>query len=82
MCEKHEATTAKERVQEERAELQAKICKLENLLGKVKTNNMPNHDKLLKSMSKEQRKLLAKQLRIMKDYEHILKRRLDLWIDE
>lgn len=75
-------STAKDRVKEEREELSKKIEKLENLVGKVKTDNMPNHKKLLDSLSNEQKKLLRKQLKIMKEYRHVLDRRLSIWIDE
>jgi hypothetical protein len=77
-----EKTTAKERVKKEREELSKKIEKLENLIGKVKTDNMPNHKKLLDSLSNEQKKLLKKQLRVMKEYRHILDRRLSIWVEE
>jgi DNA-binding transcriptional regulator GbsR (MarR family) len=77
-----ERTTAKERVKLEREELSKKIEKLENLIGKVKTDNMPNHKKLLDSLSNEQKKLLKKQLRVMKEYRHILDRRLSIWVEE
>ena len=74
-----EKTTAKDRVKNERDELSRKIEKLENLVGKVKANNMPNHQKLLDSLSNEQKKLLRKQLKVMKEYRHILERRLAIW---
>lgn len=77
-----EGTTAKDRVKIERDELSKKIEKLENLVGKVKTNNMPNHQKLLDSLSNEQKKLLRKQLKVMKEYRHILERRLSIWQEE
>lgn len=77
-----EKTTAKDRVKIERDELSKKIEKLENLVGKVKANNMPNHQKLLDSLSNEQKKLLRKQLKIMKEYRHILERRLSIWQEE
>lgn len=77
-----EKTTAKERVKKEREELSKRIEKLENLIGKVKTDNMPNHKKLLDSLSNEQKKLLKKQLRVMKEYRHILDRRLSIWVEE
>lgn len=77
-----ERTTAKERVKKEREELSKRIEKLENLIGKVKTDNMPNHKKLLDSLSNEQKKLLKKQLRVMKEYRHILDRRLSIWVEE
>lgn len=77
-----ERTTAKDRVKIERDELSMKIEKLENLVGKVKANNMPNHQKLLDSLSNEQKKLLRKQLKVMKEYRHILERRLSIWQEE
>lgn len=77
-----ERTTAKERVKKEREELSKRIEKLENLIGKVKTDNMPNHKKLLDSLSNEQKKLLKKQLRVMKEYRHVLDRRLSIWVEE
>lgn len=77
-----EKTTAKDRVKNERDELSRKIEKLENLVGKVKANNMPNHQKLLDSLSNEQKKLLRKQLKVMKEYRHILERRLAIWQEE
>lgn len=77
-----EGTTAKDRVKIERDELSKKIEKLENLVGKVKANNMPNHQKLLDSLSNEQKKLLRKQLKVMKEYRHILERRLSIWQEE
>lgn len=75
-------STAKDRVKKEREDLSEKIEKLENLVGKVRTDNMPSHQKLLDSMSNEQKKLLRKQLKIMKEYRHVLDRRLSIWIDE
>lgn len=80
--ESRKITTARERVVAEREGLEKKIAKLENMLGKLKTGNMPKHEKLVKSLSNEQKKLLKKQLKVMKEYSHILKRRLDLWIEE
>ena len=77
-----EKTTAKDRVKIERDDLSKKIEKLENLVGKVKANNMPNHQKLLDSLSNEQKKLLRKQLKVMKEYRHILERRLAIWQEE
>lgn len=77
-----EKTTAKDRVKIERDDLSKKIEKLENLVGKVKANNMPNHQKLLDSLSNEQKKLLRKQLKVMKEYRHILERRLSIWQEE
>lgn len=77
-----EKATAKDRVKIERDELSKKIEKLENLVGKVKANNMPNHQKLLDSLSNEQKKLLRKQLKVMKEYRHILERRLSIWQEE
>ena len=76
------ATTAKERVQAELSELKERNEKLGNLLGKVKSDNMPNHQKLLDSLSNEQKKLLAKQFKVQKEYIRILEKRLKIWVDE
>jgi len=75
-------TTAKERVQIELSELKERNEKLGNLLGKVKSDNMPNHQKLLDSLSNEQKKLLAKQFKVQKEYIRILEKRLKIWVDE
>ncbi len=75
-------TTAKERVQIELSELKERNEKLGNLLGKVKSDNMPNHQKLLDSLSNEQKKLLAKQFKVQKEYIRILEKRLKIWADE
>lgn len=74
-CQKErKPATAKDRVKEEFFELNIRIGKLDNLIGKVKTDNMPAHKKLLESMSNEQKKLLRKQLEVMKEYiEEFLK---------
>lgn len=74
--------SAKDRVKKEMLDLGEKIFKLENLLGKVQSSNMPNHEKLLNSLSGEQKKLLKKQLKVMKTYSHILSKRLKIWTDE
>ncbi len=74
--------TAKERVQIELSELKERNEKLGNLLGKVKSDNMPNHQKLLDSLSNEQKKLLAKQFKVQKEYIRILEKRLKIWVDE
>ena len=63
-------------------DLDEKIFKLENFFGKVQSNNAPNHEKLLNSLSGEQKKLLKKQLKVMKTYSHILSKRLKIWTDE
>lgn len=76
------STTAKERVQIELSELKERNEKLGNLLGKVKSDNMPNHQKLLDSLSNEQKKLLAKQFKVQKEYIRILEKRLKIWVDE
>ena len=73
---------AKDRVKKEMLDLDEKIFKLENFLGKVQSNNAPNHEKLLNSLSGEQKKLLKKQLKVMKTYSHILSKRLKIWTDE
>lgn len=74
--------SAKGRVQVELEELKERNEKLGNLLGKVKSENMPNHQKLLDSLSNEQKKLLAKQFKVQKEYIRILEKRLKIWIDE
>jgi hypothetical protein len=74
--------TAKGRVQIELKELQEKNEKLGSLLGKIKSDNMPNHQKLLDSLSGEQKKLLKKQYSIQKEYIRILEKRLKLWTEE
>lgn len=76
------ALSAKGRVQIELEELKERNEKLGNLLGKVKSENMPNHQKLLDSLSNEQKKLLAKQFKIQKEYIRILEKRLKIWVDE
>lgn len=75
-------TTALDRVKIERDELTAKIEKLSNLLGKVRSENWEAHQKLLNSLSNEQKKLLAKQLKVMKEYKRILDKRIILWVEE
>lgn len=82
MSKDEKATTAKGRVQIELDELKERNEKLGNLLGKVKSENMPNHQKLLDSLSNEQKKLLAKQFKIQKEYIRILEKRLKIWVDE
>lgn len=77
-----EQLSAKDRVKKEMLDLDEKIFKLENFLGKVQSNNAPNHEKLLNSLSNEQKKLLKKQLKVMKTYSHILSKRLKIWTDE
>lgn len=74
--------SAKGRVQIELEELKERNEKLGNLLGKVKSENMPNHQKLLDSFSNEQKKLLAKQFKVQKEYIRILEKRLKIWVDE
>lgn len=73
---------AKDRVKVELEELEKRTEKLGNLIGKVKSDNWEAHAKLLNSMSNEQKKLLKKQYKIMKEYAHVLKRRLSIWIEE
>ena len=74
--------SAKGRVQIELEELKERNEKLGNLVGKVKSENMPNHQKLLDSLSNEQKKLLAKQFKVQKEYIRILEKRLKIWVDE
>lgn len=75
-------STAKDRVKEEKEELDKKIEKLNNLLGKVKSDDWETHRKLLDSLSNEQKKLLRKQLKVMKEYSRILEKRIKIWIEE
>ena len=75
-------TTAKERVKIELDELTERNEKLGNLLGKIKSDNWEAYQKLLNSLSGEQKKLLAKQYIVQKKLMHILKRRLDIWTEE
>lgn len=74
--------TAKDRIKEEKEELDKKIEKLNNLIGKVKSNDWEAHKKLLESLSNEQKKLLRKQLKIMKEYSRILEKRIKIWVEE
>lgn len=74
--------TAKDRVKEEKEELDKKIEKLNNLIGKVKSDDWEAHKKLLESLSNEQKKLLRKQLKIMKEYSRILEKRIKIWVEE
>lgn len=76
------ADNAKRRVKNEKKVLDERIEKLSNLLGKVKSDNWQEHQKLLESLSKEQKKLLAKQLKVMKVYSRILEKRLKIWVEE
>ena len=80
MAKKNE--TALDRVKNEKAELDEKIEKLSNLLGKVRTENWEAHKKLLDKLTNEQKKLLAKQLKVMKEYSKILGKRIKIWVDE
>lgn len=77
-----DATTAKGRVQIELEELKTRNEKLGNLLGKVRSENWDAHKKLLDKMSGEQKKLLAKQYRVQKEYIRILEKRLKIWTEE
>lgn len=74
--------TAKGRVEIELSELKERNEKLGNLLGKVKADNFPNHQKLLDKMPNEQKNLLKKQYKVQKEYIRILEKRLKIWIDE
>lgn len=69
--------TAKERVEQELQELQARLRKLE-VFTKDHTNN-PNH--IINQLPQDQRRLLLVQLSTMQDYEKILIKRLELWSD-
>lgn len=74
--------TALDRVKEERNELEKRIEKLSNLVGKVKSDNWEAHRKLFDSFSKQQKKLLKEQLKVMKEYKRILDKRIVLWKEE
>ena len=74
--------TAKDRVEEELAELTERNEKLACLLGKIKSENWEAHKKLLNSLSNEQKKLLKKQYRIQKDYIRVLEKRLKIWVEK
>lgn len=71
--------TALDRVKEERDELEKRIEKTSNLVGKVKSGNWEVHRKLLDSFSNQQKKLLKDQLKVMKEYKRILDKRIVLW---
>ena len=74
--------TAKERVEIELEELREKNEKLASLIGKVKSDNWKSHQKLLDSLSNEQKNLLKKQYKIQKEYIRILEKRLKIWVEE
>lgn len=74
--------TALDRVKEERDELEKRIEKTSNLVGKVKSGNLEAHRKLLDSFSNQQKKLLKDQLKVMKEYKRILDKRIVLWKEE
>lgn len=56
-------TTAKDRVKEEHEELEKKIEKLGNLLGKVKSENWKDHAELLNKMPNEQKNCLKNSIK-------------------
>lgn len=74
--------TAKGRVELELAELREKNEKLASLIGKIKSDNWESHQKLLDSLSNEQKKLLKKQYNVQKEYIRILEKRLKIWTEE
>ena len=74
--------TAKGRVQQELEELRTRNQKLGCLLGKIKSDNWAAHQKLLNSLSNEQKKLLKKQYTVQKEYIRILEKRLKIWVEE
>lgn len=74
--------TALDRVKEERDELEKRIEKTSNLVGKVKSGNWEAHRKLLDSFSNQQKKLLKDQLKVMKEHKRILDKRIVLWKEE
>lgn len=74
--------TAKDRVKAELADLMERNVKLGNLLGKIKSDNWESHQKLLNSLSGEQKKLLASQYILQNKLIHVLKKRLEIWTEE
>ena len=72
MSEKTQSQAAKERVIEEKNQLDEKIIKLYAFLS--------NEEKVSK-ISTQQKLLLSRQLDIMTDYSDILNKRLLLWED-
>ena len=74
--------TAKGRVQQELEELRTRNQKLGCLLGKIKSDTWVAHQKLLNSLSNEQKKLLKKQYAVQKEYIRILEKRLKIWVEE
>lgn len=74
--------SALDRVKEEKKNLDEKIEKLGVLLGKIKSDDFPNHRELQKKMSGEQKKMLKKQYSVMKEYSRILGKRIKIWIEE
>lgn len=77
-----DTSTAKGRVQLELKELSEKNEKLGVLIGKIKSDNFPAHQKLLSSLSNEQKKLLKDQYSVQKKYIRILEKRLKIWTEE
>lgn len=77
-----DTSTAKGRVQLELKELSEKNEKLGVLIGKIKSDNFPAHQKLLNSLSSEQKKLLKDQYSVQKKYIRILEKRLKIWTEE
>ena len=77
-----DTSTAKGRVQLELKELSEKNKKLGVLIGKIKSDNFPAHQKLLNSLSNEQKKLLKDQYSVQKKYIRILEKRLKIWTEE
>ncbi len=75
-------TTALDRVKKEKADLDKKIEKLGNLIGKIKGNEWEAHKKLFDSFTKSKRSLLTKQYRVMIQYSKILEKRIKNWFEE
>lgn len=74
--------TALDRVKKEKKDLDTRMEKLANLIGKVRGEEWEAHKKLFESLSGEQKKLLVKQYKVMKEYSRILEKRIRLWIEE
>lgn len=74
--------TAKGRVQQELEYIRERNQKLGCLLGKIKSDNWVAHQKLLNSLSNEQKKLLKKRYAIQKDYIRNIEKYLKIWVEE
>lgn len=80
--EETKTITAKDRLKNYRDELVERNLKLGCLIGKIKSDNWEAHQKLLNSLSNEQKKLMKKQYKQEREVIHTLNRRLATWIEE